>query len=279
MNDVFEDLAERLGRAPLWIDFEQYAATVFAGAPTDWYRDGNRYAATLAQARSLLRSDLISVPVLGASLAEGGWNDSAADGASAADALDALLSRAGPKRFLADALDALFHRFTGKAELVLELPSPSRLLRLRGGEAPFDFGDMDDIASALTAVLRELSGRDFRAACITCDEPDGLSDDEQEAIEPLVKAARYYGWGVAVRLDGLVEAQAPERGDADVVLLRQWSDAAVTVLGPWAAGGLTESFWRDPGIEAPSTGALHFGTVPADAVPEVVARRINGLLG
>lgn len=278
MNDVFEDLAERLGRAPLWMDFERYAAAVFAGAPEDWYGDAHRYAATLAQAHSLLRCDLLSIPVLNAFLASGGWAGSVAKGESLSGSLDTLLSQAGPMHFVTEVLDALFHRFEGKVELVLELPSPSTLLALRGAVAPFDFGDMDDVATALTPLLRSVSTRHFFALSIDCAGPDDLCDDEREACEPLIKAARYYGWGVSARLDDLPEAQAPERGAFDVLQLRQWSDAAVAAFSPWAAGGLTDEFWRDPAIATPRAGALHFGEIPADAVPEQVARRMKELL-
>jgi hypothetical protein len=278
VSNVFEYLADRLGRVPLWIDFERYAAAVFAGAPDDWYGDAHRYAATLAQAHSLLRSDLLSIPVLNAFLESGTWTGSAARGESLSGALDALMSQADPARFVTDVLDALFHRFEGKVELVLELPSPSTLLALRGAVAPYDFGDMDDVAMALTSLLRQLSTRRFFALGIDCTGPDDMGDDEKEACEPLIKAARYYGWGVSVRLDGLPEAQAPERGDFDVLQIRQWSDAAAAAFSPWVAGGLTDAFWRDPTVDTPVAGTLHFGEVPADAVPELVARRMKALL-
>ena len=167
---------------------------------------------------------------------------SAASGVSLSSALERLSGQDEPRRFLADALDALFHRLEGKSELVLELPSPSRLLRQRGAEAPLDFGDMDDVATALTTVLRDMSTRRFAALVIASDEPQGLSEDEWDACGPLVKAARYYGWGVALRLDGVDEAPRTRsgrgrRGSARPLVGRR--RGAARPVGRWrAARGL-----------------------------------------
>ena len=55
MSSVFADRAQGLNRPLLWLDFERYAARVFAGQPADWLTNAHRHADTLSQAQRLVR--------------------------------------------------------------------------------------------------------------------------------------------------------------------------------------------------------------------------------
>lgn len=278
MSSVLADHAQRLNRPLLWVDFERYAAQVFAGQPADWHSNAHRYADTLGQAQRLVRSDVVAVAVLDAWLQTPAWQ--AAARASLADALALWNDEGPPQRFVAETLDALFHRVGTQAMLVMALPSPSQVLRRAGRQPPFDFDDLDDVGSALTAVLRSHCERKFAALVLRCDEAEGLSDDEREAAEPLLKSARYYGWGTALQLDAAPPGSAPDSTSGfDTVLLGHWPAAALEVSGiAHAAGGLGAGFWRDDAAAPPWQG-MRYGEIPADAVPERVAERLALLHG
>jgi hypothetical protein len=147
-------------------------------------------------------------------------------------------------------------------------------------EPPFDFDDLDDVASALVALLRQHADRRFTALMIDCDEAGGPSAAELEACAPLQKSANYYGWGVAWRLDAAPQGEAPAEllasSGVDVVLLGGWSDAALTVHGEERlAGGLNDAFWCDEAACAPNWPGMRFGSIPAQALPERIASRLD----
>lgn len=278
MSSVFADRAQGLNRPLLWLDFERYAARVFAGQPADWLTNAHRHADTLSQAQRLVRSDVVAVAVLDAWLQTPEWQASA--NASLADAL-ALWSEDGPQqRFVAETLDALFHRVGTQAMLVMALPSPSQVLRRAGRQAPYDFDDLDDVGSALTSLLRSHSERKFSALVVRCDEAEGLSDDEREACDPLLKSARYYGWGTALQLDAAPPGSAPQGTQGfDAVLLGHWPAAALQASGmDQAAGGLGADFWHADNPPPPWPG-MRYGEMPPDAVPERVTERLATLHG
>lgn len=278
MSSVFVEHAQRLNRPLLWLDFERYAAKVFASQPADWHTNAHRYADTLGQAQRLVRSDVVAIPVLDAWLQMPTWQAPAS--ASLADALAAWSEEGTQQRYVAEALDALFHRVGTQAMLVMALPSPSQVLRRAGRVPPFDFDDLDDVGSALTAVLRSHSERKFAAVVLRCHEAEGLSDDEREACEPLLKSARYYGWGTALQLDATPPGSPPEgTSGLDAVLLGHWPAAALEASGMEnAAGGLGASFWLEDATSPPWRG-MRYGEIPPDAIPERVAERLATLHG
>jgi hypothetical protein len=276
MSNVFAEIAGRLQRPPVWIDFEAYAARVFAGAPADWLVNAHRYADAMVQAQKLVRSDVIALDLTRAALTK---SASGAD-LSLAERLGTWASDMASHRFNTDVLDEVFHRLAAQTALVMALPSPSRLLRAWGVEPPFDFDDLDDVASALVALLRQHADRRFTALMIDFDEAGGPSADELEACAPLQKSAKYYGWGMAWRLDALPEGELPDAllaaTDVDSVLVGGWSDDALVAQdAPRLAGGLNNAYWCDETARAPSSPGMRFGTIPPQALPERVASRLQ----
>lgn len=276
MTTVFLDQAQRLNRPLLWLDFERYAAQVFAGQPADWLTNAHRHADTLNQAQRLIRSDVVAIPVLDAWIDTPAWQATA--NASLAQALAQWTDEGPQQRFATEVMDALFHRLGEQVLLVMALPSPSQVLRLAGCTPPFDFDDLDDVGSALTTVLRSHCERRFAAVALRCDEAEGLSDDEYEACEPLLKSARYYGWGTALRLDAVPAGSPLAHADTfDAVLLGHWPDEALSASGlRQAAGGLGAPFWQQA-APFPQRPDVRYGALPPDAQPEQVAERLAAL--
>ncbi|MGE3775018.1 MAG: hypothetical protein AB7I32_18990, partial [Gammaproteobacteria bacterium] len=53
----------------LWIEYDDYAGRVFAGAPADWLGQAVRYANTLGQARKIVRTDVLTIDLTAPCLA------------------------------------------------------------------------------------------------------------------------------------------------------------------------------------------------------------------
>jgi hypothetical protein len=213
----------------------------------------------MAQAHGLTRSDVVAVPGLAAAFADPGWHT---ETGAAARALDTALKRPQSRAFLDEVLASLAHQLAGKAALVLELPSPGELLKARGIPAPHRLDDLDDVAAVLIALVRELSCQPVEAlVCVS--NAGGLCDDEREACTPLFKAARYYGWGVVVRLDQAVD-----------VAVRS---SNLELIGARLPGALPPQIWYDDSVDIPPAAGWRFGTIPVDAAPERVARRMREL--
>lgn len=260
---------DRAGAPLVWIDFDAYARTVFAGGSGDWLADAPRRAAALTQAHGIVRSQVVAVD-LGAPFVHAG-----------ADPFGA----GAPAAYLETLLDALGHTLSGRADLVLALPSPRDLLVALGapaGAAP-SFDDLDDLSMAAAALLRRLSGKPVGGLLLRLsgrDAFDGeLDNDELETMAPLIAAARYYGWAVAVEFAGVAAPgeRAGEGLDADLLL---YPDAAAAVLAARGdarfGGGLGAGYWSGALPALPVLPAL-YGAIPPSARPEDVVARMQAL--
>jgi len=261
----------------LWIDFDRYAWRVFAGAPDDWYRDPVRFAAMTLQAHGVVGSDIVSfdicAPFLDA-LTGDPSTAAAVDGLEPAAAVQTLLEAEAPRRFVREVLDALAHRLAGKADLALKLRSPRDLLLACGApaDAEPDFGDLDDVAVALANFVRGYAERPVQVLQVAASDARGISPDEAEALDPLLRAADYYGWGAAVSLDGAADADPPDLA-ADLLLVGGHLTAGGGRLP--VGGGLDAAFWR--GQAEPTDWAVCYGVIPDDVTPEAVIARLDGL--
>ena len=244
-----------------WIDFEAYARRVFANDPSDWYRDPVRYAATLIQAQGVVATHCLSIDVTAPFMAthEG-------DG----KALSAQFASAAPLQFVSDVLNALAHRFERRLDLVLKFTAPWDLLG-RGDDARFDA--MDELGTALAACMRRFADRPIAALLLETARSEALSADEIDAYEPLISAARHYGWVTAMALpadrDGAIRSVAL---DLDVLLWPQCAAESLTLDGakPASGGGLNEAVWSGLASVPQPKPALLYGAIPASATPETV---------
>ena len=244
-----------------WIEFEAYARHVFANDPSDWYRDPMRYAATLIQAQGVVGTQCLSVDITAPFMATHG---------SGAGDLPALFASAAPFDFVSEALNALAHRFESRLDLVLKITAPWDLL---GGRDDASFDAMDDLGTALTACMRRLSDRPIAGLLLETARNEALSTDEIDAYEPLISAARHYGWVTAMALpadrEGAVSAVAL---DLDILLWpqRACGDIDAVSAKPQLGGGLNDAVWAGSAPLPKSAAALLYGAIPAAATPETV---------
>jgi len=252
-----------------WLDTDRYVRSVFAGACEHWYDDPGTMVAATAQAQQLLHSDVLGVDLAGP------FSGRLVLGSGAA-MVTAVLESEEPRRDLLTTVDAMLHRFGDTVAIVLECPSPRRLL----GEGDTGFDALDDVATALLEVIRTVADRGVHGLQITCDTPGGPDEDELDSWSSLLAAARHYRWVTAIRLNGVTE---PKQLDVTVpgdLLLFPHLEAEMVPDDRRHGGGLPGSAWTDVGDPAAIAAAkrqFRFGEIPPDAAPETVLARITTL--
>lgn len=263
---------EGAGAGLTWIEYDDYAGRVFAGAPPDWLSQAVRFANTLGQARKVVRTDVLTIDLTAPCRAR-----APADG-SPVDRVRAGLDDAAARAFGTEVLDALAHKFAGEVDLVLKVASPRDLLRDGGEDGEPSFDDLDEVASALSGLLRALSDKPVAALLVARGGDAPWSADEVDAIDPLFSAAHHYGWLAALAVAPPLLATATAVSGVDLVLCPAAEPAQLgATQAPRVGGGLDTTWWRgDAAARVPSDG-LAYGIIPVDAEPEHVVARCASL--
>lgn len=252
----------------LWIDFAAYAHHVFARDSAQWLTDPNVYVGAVAQAQAVIKSQVLCVDVIKPYLAH-----SATGEASPGSALQAALQGSTAAAYVHEVIDALAHRFAAKLDLVLTIQAPATVMRTAGFLDEPSFDEMDDLAIAMSGVLRKLSDKPVSGVMIVSAACPG--DDEIEALESITSAARHYGWRLALCYPNCADIAPASALVTDVELYPQVDAVRLCAAqSPHAlGGGLDSSYWHDATASLPAGRCLLFGTVPDDAQPELVIQR------
>lgn len=252
----------------VWIEYEDYARRVFAGDPADWFQHATRVANTLAQARSVVKTEVLSIDIMAPFLAA---RDTHAE-------IKTAFENPGPRQFVGEVIDALAHRFATSLDLVLKVRTPLDLL---GESASFD--DLDDVSTALAGLIRALAEKPVAGLLLARANTSPLSQDECDAYATLIGAARHYGWVTALAFTATTSGPDPEAtaAEVDVILYPELSEAAIAAESGDATrmgGGLTRGFWSGDAASVVHAGSgLFYGEVPQEAEPETVLARVKGL--
>jgi len=258
----------------LWVEYDDYAGRVFAGAPADWLMQAVRFANTLGQARKVIPTHVLTVDLTASGIARTAAQDGPAEAALRA------VGDEGGRAFGTEVLDALAHKFAGDADLVLKVSSPRDLLVHFGVRGEPSFDELDDLASALAALVRALAERPVSGLLVTRTSEAEWTADEADACEPLFSAARHYGWVSALRVGAsLLRTQAGDFRDADILLCADMDAAELAALGPGRkyGGGLPTGYWLGEAALAAAPGQLLYGVIPVDAEPEQIVARCAAL--
>lgn len=251
-----------------WVEYDAYAGQVFAGAPADWLAEPARFANTLAQARKVVVTDVLTIDLTAPCLAR------MPEGGSAAERAARALADPSARAFGAEVLDALVHKFGADTDLALRIASPRDLLARAGAAGDVSFDELDDLASALAGWLRAVSDRPVAALLVARAGSAPWSADEADTCDPLFSAARHYGWSTALSIDAPLLEAADAFDGVDVLLC---ADAPTTMLVPGhrprVGGGLPAAWWRGAAPLALPAGALAYGVIPVDAAPEHIVER------
>jgi len=268
LNDWVSGSRDRL----TWLDCDRYVWSVFAGAPERWHDDPGTMIGAMAQAQKLLQSDVLAVDLLGP-FSRHLLPD------SRADTICAALGEEQSRRDLIATVDALLHSLGAQVDVVLDCPSPRKLLG-EGSDAGFDA--LDDVATALLEVVRAVADRSLHGLQISCDTKGGPDLDELDSWSSLTAAAQHYHWPIVIRLDGVTDAdQLDDTWPGHLLLLANLEAEAVPDDRRLGAG-LPAAAWTDSPeavriAEAAGRRGFRFGEIPRDAAPEVVLERINAL--
>ena len=267
---AFKDWLNGAGHTVLWVEYEAYARRVFANSPPDWYADPVRYASTLIQAQGVIPSQCLSVDVLAPFIST--LRNSGSQ--RAADEIVSLLDAGAQTDFINNVLDALLHRFGDQLDLFIKLLTPADLLRADHDVPSIAFDDLDDLSTALSNFARRLADKPVTGILLEKLGEGLLTDDEIDAYEPIVNAARHYDWCTAMSFPDLTVGTEPDlQLDLDLMLLPQKTVdmIALAATDPRSGGGLTDAFWSGAAISADeAAGRLLYGCIPESAKPETV---------
>lgn len=252
---TFDDLSQPI----VWLDFDAYANQVFAGRHAGWLRTAATRIGALERAQSAVSSDVVIFDVAAPFLAAGLPRSELFRDEGASAYLDTLCAAAG-------------HRLARKASIVLSIPSPRDLLIATGlaADQVAGFDECDDVAMAACDLLRRLSEKTVSWLNLRFSDRDKVGDDELDAIQPLVRAARHYGWSVALEFPAITQPDRAFAGalEADCYL---YPDAAGPSTDPRVLSGVSPTWW---------SGALEgdppdrfCGGVPTEIAPELLLRR------
>lgn len=269
--DILKDWLRGARSTARWIEYDEYAARVFAGAPADWWAEPVRYADALGQARKIVRTEVLTIDLTAPCLAH------APPTGSPLDRIRAGLADPQARAFGLCALDALVHKFSGDSDLALKVAAPRDLLKRCGADDEPSFDDLDDVSSALADLVRALADRPVAALFVARAGGEPWTADETDAYGPLFGTAHHYGWLAALGVDAAI-LDGGGFEEVDLVLCAAAPGARLAAsVAPRVGGGLTEAYWRsdtDPMLPA---GALAYGVIPADAEPERIVARCAAL--
>lgn len=270
-------------KPPVWLDFYDYAGALFAGAGGIPWFDDAAFAAFHGKAQSLLRSDVVGLPVA---------RIVAALLATRPELAAAMRAKPRPayplRRLLADqelreAVAALLpplRAAAGDGPLALVIPSPRQWLaqaclaahgRPLAADTAADGDEIDGAAVYVADFLRGFAEAGIDLVLLCESAADGPADAEALSwYDPVFKTARHYRWEVGV-LDPAGGLAAADAVGLDFLI--------APAAGEGMAGGviLPAEFWRDGSHDAARAGRLSFGEVPVGAVPETVLDRIASL--
>lgn len=266
---ILRDYLEGRRARVLWIEFDQYAHRVFANGAPDWLTQPTRFANTMVQARKAVRTDVLCIDIAAAGLASVQGNGSPAERCRTA------LTDPVAHRYVTECLDAVLHKLAGDVDIVLRSPAPRDLYGRCGGDGDADFDALDDIGSVLTEVLRGYSDRPLAGLLLTRAAAAPIGPDEADALDPVLNAARHYGWITSLSIsEALLRSAPPDIAEVDLLLCGEASRtdlATMRAAGRACGGGISAASWRTGDHPAAlAHGELAFGEVPPETRPETV---------
>ena len=272
-------LTERLAASGhgLWLDYGAYAGRLLANGAVPWL-DVDAASGWLRKAQSLLKSDVVSLPVAAVAA---DWLRAHPElvGAMAVKrrnvfALKTLLADEGLRAHLATLALVLRASFAG-APLVLALPSPRLWVTLAhaqahaGETAEVDADAVDGAAAYVADFLRGFAEAGLDGLLLEeSGETEPASAEDLQLYQAVFNVAAHYRWETGLRLPLGRCAAATGLG---------------FVLAPQAVAGarlglrVPAAFWDGAPPPGCPDGGFRFAEIPAGASPEGVLERLAAL--
>lgn len=258
----------------VWLKSSGYARRLLLGERGDPWESAAGYLAFFNQAHGLLRPDVAVVDVgeLYRSWAGRHAALKAEMGAKkrAAFPLKRMLEEEGPRKLLAEVVEAVAASLRGQAPLVLAVPAPRTWLAEAAGLAgregiEIDADMVEDAAMYMADLMRAVSTHPIGGLLL---EEGGDAPDDTASYRPLVNVARHYRWGLALRA-----AAGRNAVDFDTVISVSPATGGDLALGLDVSGPL----WAGAPLAALAPGQFYFAEVPEAARPESVLEHVGRL--
>jgi len=272
-----DDLPRPSGVAGIrvWLKSSGYARRLLLGEGGDPWESAAGYLAFFNQAHGLLRPDVAVVDVGDlyrswvarhpALKAEMGSKK------RATFPLKRMLEDQGPRKLLAEVLEAVAASLRGQTPLVLAVPAPRRWLAEAAQLAGRDSGDIDaDAVEDATMYMADLarSVSHLPIGGLLLEEDAAQSPDGGAAYRTLVNVARHYRWGLALR-----GCPSPGAEDFDTVISRAPPQGLDLALGL----DVSEPLWSGAPVAALGAGQFYFAEIPVGTEPEAVLQNLARL--
>lgn len=269
---------------PLWIDSADYAIRLFLKDGAQAWADAHRSLWWIQQVQSLLKSDVIEIP-MGAFMAH--WlrrNPQAAPAQHPAKRVArTLLGMEGPRARLADLLNAVSGSYRGSPPLVLRVPAPRGWLALAAtflGETP-ECGrdDEEAVAVYLADCLRCFAECGLDGILIdAADEPRRPAPELLDCCNPVINLAGHYRWCLGLQVGDAIEGLQNLDGRVNFLVVPA-GEAPARPASAVLGCGLPAELWRAAAAApmVPGNASFLFAPVPADAVPEKVLAVVAAL--
>ncbi|MBI2312617.1 MAG: hypothetical protein HYU77_08960 [Betaproteobacteria bacterium] len=269
---------------PLWIDSADYAIRLFLKDGAEAWADAHHSLWWIQQAQSLLKSDVIEIP-MGAFMAH--WlrrnPQAASPGHSAKRVARTLLGMEGPRAQLADLLNAVSRSYRGSPPLVLRVPTPCGWLALAAGHpgrTPECGPDEEEaVAVYLADCLRSFAECGLDGILIdAAGEPRRPAAELLDRCNPVMNLAGHYRWSLGLQVGDAVQGLQKLDGRVNFLLGPAKEMPAApgsTVLGCRVPAELWHADAAAPVV--PENVSFLFAPVPADAVPEKVLAIVSAL--
>ncbi|OIQ93506.1 hypothetical protein GALL_245710 [mine drainage metagenome] len=277
---LVDKLPDSSGKAGIrvWLKLSGYARRLLLGEAGDPWLNAPGYLAYFSQAHGLLRPDVAVLDV----------NDLLHSWASRHPELIAemaskkrvnfplrkLLETEGPRKLLAEVLEAVAGCARGQASAVLAVPSPRSWLRLTNkmvgrDDASIEDDDIEDAAMYMADFLRSVSSSPVGGILLE----DGLEPAKAGDVErsrPITNVARHYRWGVVWHAKGDAEAISAIAWAVDGII----SSSALAGVEKAVGLDVGEDLWSGGAIPQLAPGQFYFAEIPVAQKPETVLENI-----
>lgn len=277
MGTILEDLLQGKKADPVrWIEPNGYATQAYAGGNENWQSQAQSCSSIMAQANSVLKSQILSVDVTPALFADAP-EPQAYNALAIAETLLSSESRVDRALQVANAME---QTLGNQVDLVLRLPSPAALLHRCGAPANslLEYDDLDDAAVILAGLVRRFSECKFSALMLASDVGKDQVEDELDTLGAIVSTAKHYRWLTVLRLEEPVDEAILEQLNVDLALLPNVEPGHFSALcdqaGLRLGGGLSKEFWQGDDFSNVPKDALFYGDAPGDITPEKVLERL-----
>ncbi len=276
MAAFLEQVAASDGKL-LWLDDADYSAALLAGGAPPWL-DATAYVAWRRKAQSLLKSNVIAVPV---ARIFSSWlaNDAPLRAASGAKTranfpLKTMLAAADLRRYLAEIIAGLRSSFPMLA-VALVCPSPRAWVGdayhwALGDAAEIEVGEDEVDAATLHCAdfLREFGGSGIDTVLLEeSAQSEPATTAEIEWYRSVLNVGTHYRWDMGLRLPGDRFGGDDPGGFSYVVGPKPFG-------APCFGRVVADEFWRGGDADISSPSDFSFSRIPSDIEPEVVLDRL-----